>query len=215
MLDPFYPIVADADWVARVVSAGAKLVQLRMKDAPSDVARENIARAHDICSHAQATLVVNDFWQDAIDLHCTDVHLGQGDLDDADVPALRRAGIRLGISTHDHAELDRALGYDPDYVALGPIYPTLLKQMPWAPQGLARISEWKRLIGTKPLVAIGGLTLDRIPGVLAAGADCVAVVTDIVRATDPEARTREWLTATRQRASGDASKSASSAATSS
>ena len=215
MLDPFYPIVADADWVARLVGAGARLVQLRMKDAANDVARENIARARDICSRAQATLVVNDFWQDAIDLHCTYVHLGQGDLDDADVPALRRAGIRLGVSTHDHAELDRALSYDPDYVALGPIYPTLLKQMPWAPQGLARISEWKRLIGTKPLVAIGGLTLDRIPGVLAAGADCVAVVTDIVRADDPEARTREWLTATRQRASGDASKSASSAATSS
>lgn len=215
MIDPFYPIVEDADWVARVVGAGAKLVQLRMKDADGANIRAHIARARDICAKVGATLVVNDFWQDAIDLRCAYVHLGQGDLDTADVPALRSAGIKLGLSTHDHAELDRALSFDPDYVALGPIYPTLLKQMPWAPQGLARISEWKRLIGTKPLVAIGGLTLDRIPGVLAAGADCVAVVTDIVRADDPEARTREWLTATRQRASGDASKSASSAATSS
>ena len=215
MLDPFYPIVENADWVARVVGTGARLVQLRIKDAAKDIARENIARARDICLRADATLVVNDFWQDAIDLHCTYVHLGQGDLDDADVPALRRVGIRLGVSTHNHEELDRVLKYDPDYIALGPIYPTLLKQMPWAPQGLERIGEWKRLIGKRPLVAIGGLTLDRISGVLTAGADCVAVVTDIVRAGDPEARTREWLAATRQRASGDASKSASSAATSS
>ena len=214
-LDPFYPVVDDANWVARVVGAGAKLVQLRMKDADGAGIRAGISRAREICAKSGALLVVNDFWQDAIDLRCTCVHLGQGDLDTADVSALRRAGIKLGLSTHDHAELDRALSFEPDYVALGPIYPTLLKQMPWAPQGLDRIGEWKKLIGARPLVAIGGLTLDRIPGVLAAGADSVAVVTDIVRADEPEARTREWVAVTRQRPSGDASKSASSAATSS
>lgn len=195
-LDPFYPIVDDADWVARIVGAGAKLIQLRMKSSDDAHIRTQIAQARDICAKAGAQLVVNDDWQAAIDLKCTYVHLGQGDLDMADVPALRRAGIKIGLSTHDHAELDRALSFDPDYVALGPIYPTLLKQMPWAPQGLERISEWKRLVGAKPLVAIGGLTLERIPGVMAAGADCVAVVTDIVRAADPEAQTRAWLAAT-------------------
>ncbi len=198
ILDPFYPIVEDANWVARVVGAGAKLVQLRKKDTDDASARTEISRAKSICEEAGATLVVNDFWQAAIDLQCTYVHLGQGDLDTADVTALRRAGIRLGLSTHDHAELDRALSLDPDYIALGPIYPTLLKQMPWAPQGLDRIGEWKKLIGARPLVAIGGLTLDRIPGVLAAGADSVAVVTDIVRADNPEVRTREWVSATRR-----------------
>lgn len=197
-LDPFYPIVDDANWVARVVGAGAKLVQLRMKDVPDSVARENIVRARETCAKAGALLVVNDYWQAAIDLNCTYVHLGQGDLDSADVPALRRAGLKIGLSTHDHTELDRALSFDPDYVALGPIYPTLLKQMPWAPQGLDRIGEWKRLIGARPLVAIGGLTLERIPGVRAAGADCVAVVTDIVCAKDPEAQTRAWVAATRR-----------------
>lgn len=197
-LDPFYPIVDDADWVARVTGAGAKLVQLRMKSSDDAHIRAEIAQARDICAKAGALLVVNDDWQAAIDLKCAYVHLGQGDLDSADVPALRRAGLKLGLSTHDHAELDRALSFDPDYVALGPIYPTLLKQMPWAPQGLDRIGEWKRLVGTRPLVAIGGLTLERIPGVLAAGADCVAVVTDIVRATDPEAQTRAWVKATRR-----------------
>ena len=88
---------------------------------------------------------------------------------DADVKALRRAGIRIGVSTHDHAELDKGLAVDPDYVALGPIYPTLLKQMPWAPQGTARLAEWKRLIGDRPLVAIGGLTLERALLCLAVG----------------------------------------------
>ena len=113
------------------------------------------------------------------------------------VAELRAAGVRLGVSTHDAAELDRALALAPDYVALGPIYPTLLKQMPWAPQGLARVGEWKRRIGTIPLVGIGGLTPERARAVLAAGADSAAVVTDILRHPDPEARTRAWVAATR------------------
>lgn len=140
---------------------------------------------------------MNDYWELAVDERCDFVHLGQGDLDGADIPALRRAGIRLGVSTHDHAELERALSLDPDYVALGPIYPTVLKQMPWAPQGLDRITEWKRLIGGRPLVAIGGLTIPRLAGVFAAGADSAAVVTDIVRSDDPETRIKEWFAATR------------------
>ena len=196
-LDKFYPIVDSADWVLRLVGAGAKLVQLRMKDmSAADIARD-IDRARNICESAGAQLVVNDFWREAIEAGCDYVHLGQGDLDTADVKAIRRAGIKLGISTHDHAELDRALSLDPDYVALGPIYPTLLKQMPWAPQGLERIGEWKRLVGARPLVAIGGLTLERALLCLEAGADSAAVVTDVVRAENPEARAKEWIAATR------------------
>lgn len=196
-LDPFYPIVDNADWVLRTVGAGAKLIQLRMKDASDfDIARD-IERAKNFCEAAGARLVVNDFWRAAIDADCDYVHLGQGDLDTADVKAIRKAGIKLGISTHDHAELERALSYDPDYVALGPIYPTVLKQMPWAPQGLERIGEWKKLVGDRPLVAIGGLTIERAKLCLQAGADSVAVVTDIVRAEDPEARTKAWIEATR------------------
>lgn len=196
-LDKFYPIVDSADWVLRLVSVGAKLVQLRVKDmSAADTARE-IDRAKNMCESAGAQLVVNDFWREAIEAGCDYVHLGQGDLDTADVKAIRRAGMRLGISTHDHAELDRALTYDPDYVALGPIYPTLLKQMPFAPQGLERIGEWKRRVGDRPLVAIGGLTLERALQCLKAGADSVAVVTDVVRAENPEARAKEWIAATR------------------
>jgi len=144
-------------------------------------------------SAAWVQLVVNDYWRLALATGCDFVHLGQGDLDAADIPALRRAGVRLGISTHDDNELARALALRPAYVALGPIYPTLLKVMPWRPQGLARIGEWKRRIGSLPLIAIGGLTPERLAGVFAAGADVAAVVTDIVQAADPEGRVRQWL----------------------
>ncbi len=196
-LDRFYPIVENADWILRVVVAGANLVQLRMKDASAfDIARD-VQRAKSMCDAAGAQLVVNDHWRAAIESGCDFVHLGQGDLDAVDIKAVRKAGVRVGISTHDHSELDRALSFDPDYVALGPIYPTVLKQMPWAPQGLERVGEWKRLVGVRPLVAIGGLTIERAGLCLAAGADSVAVVTDITRSDDPESQMKAWLTATR------------------
>ncbi|MDP2778907.1 thiamine phosphate synthase [Devosia sp.] len=196
MLDRFYPVVPSADWVGRLLGWGAKLVQLRIKDCSEPALRTQIAQARVACAAAGAQLVVNDYWQLAFDAGCDFVHLGQEDLAQADIAALRRAGIRVGISTHDRAELERALIEAPDYVALGPIYPTQLKQMPWAPQGLERISKWKRLVGTRPLVAIGGLTVPRAKLCLAAGADCVAVVGDIVRHPDPAGQTSAWLAAT-------------------
>jgi thiamine-phosphate pyrophosphorylase len=191
-LPRFYPIVPDASWVARLARAGVKLIQLRMKDeAQSAIApaiREALAasRAHG------CEVVVNDYWREAIECGAGFVHLGQGDLETADASAIRRAGLKLGISTHSHEELDRALREDPDYIALGPIYETTLKVMPWAPQGLARIGEWKAL-AKRPLVAIGGITLERAPAVFAAGADSIAVVSDVVFHPDPEQRSRDWL----------------------
>jgi thiamine-phosphate pyrophosphorylase len=195
-LDPFYLIVDDADWLPRLLPQGVALAQLRVKDRAEPELRAQIMRARDLCAAHGAQLIVNDYWRLAIDLACDFVHLGQSDLDTADIAAIRAHGIRIGISTHDHAELDRALSLAPDYVALGPIYPTLLKQMAFAPQGLERIGEWKRLIGEIPLVAIGGLTPERARAALAAGADSACVVTDILRAAEPEARAREWVAAT-------------------
>jgi thiamine-phosphate pyrophosphorylase len=188
-----YPIVDSAEWVGRLLPLGVRLVQLRIKVGSIAQVRSEIRTAKALCSLAGAQLIVNDYWSLAMAEGCDFVHLGQGDLDAADVPALRKAGIRIGISTHDEAELARALTFQPDYVALGPIYPTSLKIMPWAPQGLGRITAWKRRVGQIPLVAIGGLTAERLPGVLNAGADIAAVVTDIVRHSNPEGRTREWL----------------------
>jgi len=192
-----YPIVDSAAWVKRLAPLGVRLVQLRIKEQPQERVRGEIREARACCAAAAMQLIVNDHWQLALEAGCDFVHLGQGDLDGADVTALRRAGVRLGVSTHDEGELSRALALQPDYVALGPIYPTLLKAMPWPPQGLERITQWKRRIGAIPLVAVGGLTLERLPGVFAAGADVAAVVTDIVRHLNPEARVREWLSAAR------------------
>lgn len=196
-LDRFYLIVGDAALLARLLPLGVRLVQLRAKGlTPAELHRQ-IAQSRDLCAAHGAQLVVNDHWQAALDLGCNAVHLGQEDMDSADFPALRRAGISFGLSTHDEAELDRALGETPAYVALGPIWPTRLKQMKWPPQGLARVQDWKRRAGKIPLVGIGGVTPERLPALFAAGADSAAVVTDIAQAPDPEARCREWIAATR------------------
>lgn len=197
-LDPFYPIFDSADWLRRLLPLGIKLVQLRIKDADPSVLQREIRLARDLCLAAGCTLVVNDYWEIAIDAGCDFVHLGQEDLDTADIAAIRRAGIRLGLSTHDHAELDRALLHAPDYIALGPVYPTILKKMKWHQQGLEKLTEWKGLIGDIPLVAIGGMRVDRAEGAFAAGADIVSVVTDITLNPDPEAQVRLWHDATRQ-----------------
>jgi thiamine-phosphate pyrophosphorylase len=195
-LDPFYLIVDDAGWLERLLPLGAKLVQLRIKDRPENEVRSQIRAARELSTKFGAQLVINDFWLLALEEGCDFVHLGQGDLDGADITALRARGVRLGVSTHDEAELDRALSLSPDYIALGPIYPTLLKNMSFAPQGLVRLGDWKRRIGDIPLVAIGGLTPERARLVLRAGADSACVVTDILRNAEPESRAREWVTAT-------------------
>lgn len=199
-LDPFYPIFDSADWLERMLPLGVKLTQLRVKDRPeADVARE-IARAKKLCDRAGCVLVINDYWRLAISEGCDFIHLGQEDLDEADLDAIRAAGLKLGISSHDEAELDRALALKPDYIALGPVYPTILKQMRFGPQGLDRVGEWKRKIGDIPLVGIGGITLERAEGVYEAGADIVSVVTDITLNADPEGRLEAWVAATRARA---------------
>jgi thiamine-phosphate pyrophosphorylase len=197
MRDRFYLIVDGAHWLERLLPCGVKLVQLRVKDKSEDEIAREIAEAKRLCAEYGAQLIVNDYWQAAIEAGCDYIHLGQEDLADADLDAIKRAGLKLGISTHNHAELEIALKAKPDYVALGPIYPTILKAMRFAPQGLDTIGEWKRRIGGLPLVAIGGITLGRAPGVLTAGADSVAVVTDVLRNPDPEARARAFVEATR------------------
>lgn len=198
-LDPFYPIVDSAAWVARLVPLGVKLIQLRIKDQEISVLRAEIRAARALCADHACQLVVNDYWQLAIEEGCDFIHLGQEDLAAADLPAIRQARLKLGVSTHDESELANALAAAPDYIALGPIYPTILKTMKWAPQGLARLAAWKARLGRLPLVAIGGLNIERLAGVLDHGADSAAVVTDICRHHDPEARTSAWIAATERK----------------
>ncbi len=194
--DRFYPVVDSVAWVARLARLGVGTIQLRAKDLAHDAAVKIVREALSVCAGTPARLVVNDYWRAAIEAGARHLHLGQEDLavlSDADIAAVRRAGLTLGLSTHDDAELETALKHAPDYVALGPIYPTTLKPMRFGPQGLDRIGEWKKRIGPMPLVAIGGITLERAPSVYAAGADSIAVVSDVTLDPDPDARVRAWL----------------------
>ncbi|RWO41222.1 MAG: thiamine phosphate synthase [Mesorhizobium sp.] len=192
-LDPFYLIVDSAAWIERLAPLGVKLIQLRIKTMDETGLRAEIRKSKAWCVQHKSQLIINDYWRLAIEEGCDFVHLGQEDLQTADLSRIRAAGVRLGLSTHDHVELETAMFAEPDYVALGPIYPTTLKKMKWAPQGLERISEWKRRVAPIPLVAIGGLNPDRLDGVFEAGANSAAVVTDITLSFDAEARTREWI----------------------
>jgi thiamine-phosphate pyrophosphorylase len=191
-----YPVVDTAAWVARIAGAGAKIIQLRNKTLEGEALRNEVRTALKAAKAHGAALVVNDYWQLAIEEGAPWLHLGQEDLDTADLGAIRKAGVKFGLSTHDEAELERALAQAPDYVALGPIYPTTLKSMRFGPQGLERIGVWKRRIGALPLVAIGGITLERAPLCLQAGADCIALVSEITANADPEGRTRTLIEAT-------------------
>lgn len=192
-LDVFYPIVPDVAWLKRLVPLGVRTVQLRLKDATAATIGKEISEAIEVCKRYRCQLIVNDYWREALALGADYVHLGQEDLVAADVSTIQGRGVRLGISTHDEQELAIALAAKPAYVALGPVYETRLKVMKWSPQGLDRVTRWKRAIGTLPLVAIGGITPERAGHVITAGADSVAVITDFMTHADPETRVGEWL----------------------
>jgi len=191
--DRFYPVVDSVAWVARLALLGVGTIQLRAKDLNDSEALQTVSDALEIIKGTEAKLVVNDYWRAAIVAGAKHLHLGQEDLANADLKAIRDAGLTLGLSTHDDAELETALRAKPDYIALGPIFPTTLKSMRFAPQGIPKITEWKKRIGTIPLVAIGGIKLEQAAEIFAAGADSIAVVSDVTQNPDPDARVRAWL----------------------
>ena len=188
----FYPVVHDAAWVQRLLGWGVRTVQLRCKAAghtPAEIDREVRAAVAAGKQFPGAQVFINDHWEVALTAGAYGVHLGQEDLDTADIEALRRAGLRLGLSTHTPAELARAKAVQPSYLAIGPIYPTTLKVMPYEPVGLAQLNQWAELAAPFPVVAIGGISLERLPGVLAClngGNDGVAVVSAVTLAADPQ-----------------------------
>ncbi len=192
-LNRFYPIVPDVTWLKRIVPLGVKTVQIRLKDASESETRRQIAESLAVTRAHDCQLIVNDYWQLAIEEGANYIHLGQEDLAAADLKAIKAAKLRLGVSSHDAAELETAIAAAPDYVALGPVYETKLKVMKWAPQGLDRVTAWKKRLGAIPLVAIGGITPERAPGVIAAGADSIAVITDFLAHPAPETRIRTWV----------------------
>jgi thiamine-phosphate pyrophosphorylase len=191
--DRFYPVVDSVAWVARLALLDVGTIQLRAKELNDSEALQLISDALEIIKGTPAKLVVNDYWRAAVVAGAKHLHLGQEDLAEADLKAIRAAGLTLGLSTHDDEELETALRARPDYIALGPIFPTTLKSMRFAPQGIPKITEWKKRIGDIPLVAIGGIKLEQAADIFAAGADSIAVVSDVTQNADPDARVRAWL----------------------
>jgi thiamine-phosphate pyrophosphorylase len=194
--DRFYPVVDSLSWVARLTKLGVGTIQLRAKNLSDSEALQIVRDALAVTKGTSTKLVVNDYWRAATVAGAKHLHLGQedlADLADADLKAIRDAGLTLGLSTHDDEELATALRAKPDYVALGPIFPTTLKSMRFAPQGIAKITEWKTRVGSIPLVAIGGIKLEQAAAIFAAGADSIAVVSDVTQNADPDARVRAWL----------------------
>lgn len=189
-----YPIVDNSSWLERLLPLGITTIQLRIKSAnhSTQEIEEEIIKSIKIAKRHSCRLFINDHWQLAIKHGAYGVHLGQEDLDTADINKLLQSNLRLGISTHSYAEVARAITYKPSYIAIGPIYDTTTKIMPWLPQGLDNLNRWHRTL-PYPLVAIAGINLERLPGVVNAGANGVAVIRDILNDQNPEAKTQAWL----------------------
>jgi len=185
-----YTVLPDAQWVGRMARAGVPTVQLRFKsDRPSAIRQEVRAAVHAV-QGTGALLFINDHWQAAIDEGAYGVHLGQEDMDDAPIEHIRAAGLRLGLSTHGYAEMLRADAESPSYIALGAVFPTTLKRMQTAPQGLGRLHAYAKLMKHMPLVAIGGIDEQRFPLVMQSGVGSIAMVRAITTADSPEEAAR-------------------------
>jgi thiamine-phosphate pyrophosphorylase len=191
-----YVVAPDAPWVARLARAGVPTVQLRFKSADAcDIAAE-VAAAVKAVQGTSSLLFINDHWRQAIAAGAYGVHLGQEDLDglgNADLATIRQSGLRLGVSTHGYAEMLRADKVSPSYIAMGAVFPTTLKRMQTLPQGPGRLAAYARLMQHYPLVAIGGIDLERLDAVLASGVGSVAVVRAVIAASDPEAEIKRWM----------------------
>jgi hydroxymethylpyrimidine kinase / phosphomethylpyrimidine kinase / thiamine-phosphate diphosphorylase len=181
-----YPVVDSVEWVERVLKLGVKTLQLRIKDKQPEQVEQQIIDAIALGKEYDARLFINDYWQLAIKHNAYGVHLGQEDMDVADLPLIADAGLRLGLSTHGYYEMLRARQLKPSYIALGHIFPTQTKEMPSDPQGLTRLSKYANLMSDIATVAIGGINLERAPAVWQTGIGSIAVVTAITLADDPK-----------------------------
>lgn len=187
-----YPIVNTAAWLEKLLPLGMKTIQLRIKNKTEFEREKEIQQAIKIAQPFSARLFINDDWQLAIKHQAYGVHLGQEDLNEANIDEISQAGLRLGVSTHCEEEIARAISLHPSYIAYGPIYPTTSKVMNFAPQGLEKLTLLKKRL-PYPLVAIGGINLDRIDDIIATGVDGVALISAITEAKDPIEMTRKLL----------------------
>ncbi|WP_097313830.1 thiamine phosphate synthase [Escherichia coli] len=189
-----YPVVDSVQWIERLLDAGVRTLQLRIKDRRDEEVEADVVAAIALGRRYNARLFINDYWRLAIKHQAYGVHLGQEDLQATDLSAIRAAGLRLGVSTHDDMEIDVALAARPSYIALGHVFPTQTKQMPSAPQGLEQLARHvERLVDYYPTVAIGGISLARAPAVIATGVGSIAVVSAITQAADWRLATAQLL----------------------
>ncbi|SNY79987.1 thiamine phosphate synthase [Enterobacter sp. CC120223-11] len=188
-----YPVVDSVAWIKRLLEVGVRTLQLRIKDKRDEEVEADVIAAIALGRHYRARLFINDYWRLAIKHRAYGVHLGQEDLDVTDLDAIRKAGLRLGVSTHDDMEIDVALAVKPSYIALGHVFPTQTKQMPSAPQGLTQLSAHIERLKDYPTVAIGGISIARAPSVLATGVGSIAVVSAITEAPDWQIATAQLL----------------------
>ena len=173
-----YPVVDSVAWIERLLDAGVRTIQLRIKDKRDSEVEDDVVAAIALGRKYDARLFINDYWRLAIKHQAYGVHLGQEDLETTDLSAIRNAGLRLGVSTHDDMEIDIALAARPSYIALGHVFPTQTKQMPSAPQGLEQLAQHIQRLGDYPTVAIGGISLERAPAVLATGVGTLVLADD-------------------------------------
>ncbi|CAN7451991.1 thiamine phosphate synthase [Acidovorax sp. LjRoot129] len=191
-----YAVLPDAAWVGRMARAGVPTVQLRFKSIDAAAIDREVRAAVQAVQGTNALLFINDHWQVAIAAGAYGIHLGQEDLDalsDADLHTLRASGLRLGVSTHGYAEMVRADAVGPSYIAMGAVFPTTLKKMATAPQGVGRLGGYARLLRHYPQVAIGGIGAEQFDDVLATGVGSIAVVRALVNAEDPEAAAAQLM----------------------
>ena len=188
-----YAVLPDAAWVARMVALGVPTVQLRFKSENAQAVQREVQAAVKAVQGSQSLLFINDHWQAAIEAGAYGVHLGQEDMQDAPLERIRASGLRLGLSSHGYVEMLRAAQHEPSYIALGAVFPTTLKRMETAPQGLGRLNTYARLMRHRSLVAIGGIDLAAMPSVLQSGVGSVAVVRAITGAEDVAASVRQLL----------------------
>ena len=188
-----YPVVDSAQWIERLLDAGVRTLQLRIKDRRDEEVEADVVAAIALGRRYNARLFINDYWRLAIKHQAYGVHLGQEDLQATDLNAIRAAGLRLGVSTHDDMEIDVALAARPSYIALGHVFPTQTKQMPSAPQGLEQLARQVERLADYPTVAIGGISLARAPAVIATGVGSIAVVSAITQAADWRLATAQLL----------------------
>jgi len=182
-----YAIVDSAAWVRRVLQAGVRTVQLRIKDPGHPALRQQVRQSIAAARACDAQLFINDHWRIAVEEGAYGVHLGQEDLASADLGAIAQAGLRLGVSTHAYWEVCRAWALRPSYIACGPIHPTGAKKMPWLAQGDDNLAHWCALLRPLPVVAIAGMDAPRAAQAMGCGAAGVAVISGITAAADPEA----------------------------